>query len=73
MFWSHPRLDQATYANLSRFLGRTSMTSLQHLMSMGVVGNAQNKRWRDSSDHRELGTPQRCSHLLLLWVRECYL
>ncbi|KAI9802390.1 MAG: hypothetical protein M1833_001896 [Piccolia ochrophora] len=40
--WSHGKLNQATHANLAKFLGGTSMASLRHLMAMGVAGRAHN-------------------------------
>ncbi|KAI9840114.1 MAG: hypothetical protein M1837_001918 [Sclerophora amabilis] len=33
--WTHRNLNEATHANVSKFLGGTSMTSLQQLMDMG--------------------------------------
>ena len=36
--WSHKKLNDATHSNLSKFLGGTTMKSLQHLMFMGTHG-----------------------------------
>ena len=36
--WSHDRLNLATHDQLDRFLGGTSMTSLAHLVNMGLRG-----------------------------------
>ncbi|KAK5676539.1 hypothetical protein LTS10_010840 [Elasticomyces elasticus] len=40
--WSHKRLNAATHSNLSKFLGGTSMKSLEHLMFMGTHGYVAN-------------------------------
>ncbi|KAF2103993.1 cholesterol oxidase [Rhizodiscina lignyota] len=40
--WSHKMLNDATHSNLSKFLGGTTMHSLEHLMYMGTHGFVTN-------------------------------
>lgn len=55
--WTHRNLNEATHANLSKFLGGTSMPSLEHLMKMGVTAEAIN------NDGKSLVTPHNVARL----------